>query len=330
MDFDLILNELSLRNPAPNEQEAQQRMSELIKTIQAVKAQGVKVILRTKEDFYTTILAPNYPLRRWLNDKNINQIERQYIKILATTSPFSTDIVNSEVQDIENNASLFEFRHQGEMAIGLGIAYVLETIAISLLSEECWDCNRLEIEFISLDEDKEIVHELVKIFHVSRSTHVQEHANLIQKIQEHIYRQVSNGVEMWNRREELFPNLEFCHAVRRQLEDIRTGQLELQPVLKKLFELQKCCENWNNGSFNTEGYPLEESGESQPTLEKYFKERTFLCPDGKERLFERHIKLRVCNWRIHFFPEQPVFPEQSGTVIIGYIGRHLPTVKYRT
>ncbi|KZL50927.1 hypothetical protein A2T98_04870 [Nodularia spumigena CENA596] len=322
MDLDLILNELSLRNPAPNEQEAQQRMSELIKTIKAVKAQGVTVSLRTKENFYTTILAPNYPLRRWLNDAD--QVERIFIKTLATKAPFSTDLVNSEIQDIENNASLSEFRHQGEIAIGLGIAYVMETIAISLLSEEYWDCNRLELEFISLAQDEEIVHELVEIIHASRSTHVQEHADLIQNIQARIYQQVSNGVEIWNRREELFPNLKFCNAVRRQLEDIRTGQLELQPVLKNLFELQKCCKNWNHGYFNLEGYPLEESGESKPTLEKYFKERTFLCPDGKERLFERHIKLRVCNWRIHFFVET------TGTVIIGYVGQHLPTVKYPT
>lgn len=62
----------------------------------------------------------------------------------------------------------------------------------------------------------------------------------------------------------------------------------------------------------------------QSKLDKYLKERTFYCPDGKERLFERHVKLRFCNWRIHFFTEQP------GIVIIGYIGRHLPTVKYRT
>lgn len=327
MDFDLILNELSLRNPAPNKQIAQQRMSELIKTIKAVKGQGVKVSLRTKEDFHTTTLAPNYPLRHWLNDAD--QVERLFIKTLATKAPFSTDIVNSEIQDIENNASLSEFRHQGEMAIGLGIAYILNTIAIntiaiSLLSQECWDCNRVKLEFRYLDEDGEIISEIVEIIHASRSSHVQEHASLIQQNQERIYQNVSDGLEVWNRREELFPNLEFCDAVRKQLEEIRAGQLELQPVVSILFELHKCCKSWNNGYFNLDGYPIEESGESKPTLGKYFKERTFGCPDGKERLFERHVKLRFCNWRIHFFAEQP------GIVIIGYIGRHLPTVKYRT
>ncbi|XZF65192.1 MAG: hypothetical protein ACSI46_11135 [Gloeotrichia echinulata DVL01] len=327
MDFDLILNELSLQNTAPNEQVAQQRMSELIKTIKAVKAQGVKVSLRTKDNFHTIILAPNYPLRRWLNDAD--EVERIFIKTLATKAPFSTDIISSEIQDIENNTSLSEFRYQGELAIGLGIAYVLNTITIntipiSLLSQECWDCNCLELEFRCLDEDGEVISEIVEIIHASRSSHVQEHTSLIQKNQERIYQEVSNGVELWNRREELFPNLEFCDAVRKQLENILTRQLELQPVINILFELQKCCQNWDIGYFNLDGYSIEESGESQPTLDKYSQERTFRCPDGEERLFERHVKLKFCNWRIHFFPLKP------GTLIIGYIGRHLPTVKYKT
>ena len=111
------------------------------------------------------------------------------------------------------------------------------------------------------------------------------------------------------------------------MRNIRAGQLELQPVFKALSELQKCCENWKTGYFNLQGYPVEESGESKPTLNKYSKERTFLCPDGQERLFERHIKLKFCNWRIHFFPLQP---EAEIKLIIGYIGHHLSTVNYPT
>jgi hypothetical protein len=322
VDFDLILNELSLRNPAPNKKIAQQRMSELINTIKAVKAQGVKVSLRTRENFHTTILAPNYPLRSWFNDAD--QVERLFIKTLATKAPFSTDLTNLDIQDIENNASLSEFRYQGKMAIGLGIAYVLNTIAISLLSEECWDSSYIKLEFRWLDQDEEVIDELVDIIHASRSIHVREHAILIAKIQERICQEVRDGMQLWNRREELFPNLEFCDAVKKQLEDIRIGQVELQPVVNILFEIQKCCKNWKSGYFNLDGYSIDESGESKPTLEKYFKERIFYCPDGKERLFERHIKLKFCNWRIHFFPKEP------GKVIIGYVGRHLPTVKYRT
>lgn len=103
MNFDLILNELSLRNLASNEQVAQQIMSEFIKTIKAIKAEGVKVNLRTRDNFYTITLAPNYPIRRWLN--NANEVDRVFIKTLATKTPFSTDIADSEIQDIEKNTS---------------------------------------------------------------------------------------------------------------------------------------------------------------------------------------------------------------------------------
>jgi hypothetical protein len=71
---------------------------------------------------------------------------------------------------------------------------------------------------------------------------------------------------LWQQREKLFPDLEFCESVRKQLKDIRTGQLELQPVVKALFELQNCSENWNDGAFNTQGYSIETSGESESTL----------------------------------------------------------------
>ena len=52
---------------------------------------------------------------------------------------------------------------------------------------------------------------------------------------------------------------------------------------------------------------------------------TLTCsrPDGTKRLFSLHAKLREFNWRIYFYPVQP------GEVIIGYIGVHLPTVKYK-
>ena len=321
MDFDLILNELSLQNPTSDKQTARQWMSNFIKTIKAVKDQGVKVYLRTKDDFHTTILAPDYPLRRWLNDKEVDQVERGFIRTLATKAPFSTDIVNSEIQDLENNAGLSEFYHQAELAIGLGVAHMLNTIAVSLLSQECWDCSRIEIEARRLDEDEQVIHEIVEIIHASRSNHVQEHTY---EIQNRIRKGVINGEDLWNRREELFPNLEFCNVVSKQLYNIRAGQLELQPIVKTLFDLQDCCQNWNIGLFSLKGYAIEESGESEPTLNKYGKERTFSCPDGKDRLFERHIKLRFCNLRIHFFAIKP------GKVIIGYVGRHLPTVKYKT
>lgn len=87
MEINLVLNELSLQNPTSDKQTARQWMSNFINTIKAVKAQGVKVYLRTKDNFHTTILAPDYPLRRWLNDREVDQVEQGFIRNLATGSP---------------------------------------------------------------------------------------------------------------------------------------------------------------------------------------------------------------------------------------------------
>ena len=82
------------------------------------------------------------------------------------------------------------------------------------------------------------------------------------------------------------------------------------------------------GYFSLDGTLIEVSGESEPTLNKYRKERTFLCPDGKERLFEQHAKIRQHNWRIYFFSEVSGIGMRK--VIIGYVGTHLPSVNYPT
>ena len=212
-----------------------------------------------------------------------------------------------------------EVRYQGELASGLRFALIIDALEVSIKSEPRWDCSSLKLKVTRVDENANLIDEQVEINHASRYLHIQEHSNWIQT---RIRTAIENGKELWLRKDELFPNLQLCDAVAKQLHNLRPGQLELQPVIKALFELQKSAQNWQTGIFSLRDYPLEESGESEATKNKYAKARTFCCPDGQERLFERHVKLRLCNWRIHFFPKEP------GTLIIGYIGVHLPTVKY--
>jgi hypothetical protein len=317
MDLEMVFNELSLRVLADNIQTAQQRMSDLVATARQAAELGVKPIIRTHSQFYADLLAQNYSLSDWLVDRNVNKDIQRFI-LTTAKAPFLEDIQNSE---IENKNSLSEFYYEGKLTEGLGIAYLLETLAISLISEKCWNCSCLELEVRQIDENEKISTVTTEIIHASCEAHIQEHTNWIQN---RICTGVKDGIELWNRKGELFPNLEFCESVKKQLENIRTRQLELQPVIKALFELQNCSKNWNNGAFSTQGYSIETSGESEPTLNQYSKQRTFRCPDGEERLFEQHVKLRVCNWRIHFLPENP-----NKAIIVGYIGRHLPTDKYK-
>ncbi len=314
MAMEIVLNDLSLQTQADSVHIARRWMLDFIETAREATELGVKPVIRTSENFYATVLAPGYSLSDWLIDNYVDRDDQRFILISAKV-PFNADLQDNEIEDKQ---LLSEFFHVGEPAQGLGFAYLIDALAVSLLSEPRWNCSRLELEVRQLDENEDLIDERVEIVHASRSSHVQEHTNCINK---RIRSKVRDGLELWNRKDELLPSLEFCESVVKQLQSIRAGNLELQPVVKALFELESYCKNWKTGAFSLEGYVIEASRESQPTLNKYGKQRTFRCLDGKERLFDWHIKLRLCNWRIHFFPDLG-----PGKIIIGYVGRHLPTV----
>ena len=310
MDLEMVFNELSARTLAPDISTARQWMAELIRTMVAAKGCGLKA-MRTKEDFWAIILAENYPLSRWLHDPEVNKDERTFLLTRATKTPLCVDITDVKIKTIQDSdcelGSL-----QGTQAEGFKVAYYLETLAISFNSESLWNSSRIKLELIQIDDNEEVRPESVEVLHASHKNHVLEHANWIKN---RLQSERLNGMELWNRREELFPSLQFCKAGNKQLRKLRTGEKKLELVLEVLSVLDKCAKNWQAGYFSLEGYPFEESGESVPTLNQYWRERTFLCPDGEERLFERHVKLKECNWRIHFFPK-----EKTTKVIIGYVG----------
>ncbi|MCU0546220.1 MAG: hypothetical protein MUE44_29315 [Oscillatoriaceae cyanobacterium Prado104] len=319
----MVFNELSARTLAPDISTARQWMSELIITMREAKRCGLKGI-RTQEDFHAMLLAENYPLSRWRNDKEVNREERTFLRTLATKTPLSIDIPDLTIKiKLEDPAR--ELSLQGSQAAGFKVAHYLEALAISLNSESLWNSSRIKLELIQIDGDENLIEESVEVIHASQKNHVLEHANWIKN---RLQSERITGMELWNNRDELFPSLQFCDAGNKQLRKLRSGEERLQLVLEILYQLENCAKNWETGYFSLEGVSIEVSGESEPTLNKYGKERTFLCPDGKERLFERHVKLRECNWRIYFFAE--VSKEGKRKVIIGYIGSHLPTVQYPT
>jgi hypothetical protein len=318
MQLEMVLNELSLQNTANDERTARELMSNLVKTINLAVKKGI-ITLRTENRIYDIIIAPNYPISKWLYyDNQVDEVEKDFLLTLETQTPLLKEIKDTVIRD---KVDLSDFKYQGETARELGISYLLDNLAISFNSDPKWNSSYLDLEFTSLDDSGKLIDTQIKVNHASLEVHIDEHQDWIKQRTQLV---IKDGKELWNRKEELFPNLEFCKSVEKQLENIRTRQLELQPVIKALFELQNCSQNWNNGAFSTEGYLIETSGESEPTLNQYSRQRTFRCPDGKERLFEQHIKLRACNWRIHFLPENP-----NKAIIVGYIGRHLPTDKYK-
>ncbi|MGA0197526.1 MAG: hypothetical protein ACO3NK_00075 [Prochlorotrichaceae cyanobacterium] len=316
MTIDIILNELSLQAPAPDAVIARQWMSNFVQTIRAIQSQAKEqAILRTQYDFHTALLASDYPIRKWLNDAAIDREEQRFIRTLATKAPFSQDILNTEIKELKNQIGLSEFLYEGQIAIGLGTACILDTIPISLKSKSCWDSSYLEIDIVRIDENDE----KLTIIHASQKEHLKEH---VQWFKSWRLRQELNGSILWDRKEALFPNLKFCDSVKDQLTNIRTGDKMLHPIERRLSNLQTYAESWINGAFKPDKISCKTTSESEATLQQYVQERTFLCPDGQNRVFSWHVRLTPLAWRIHFYPSR------AGEILIGYIGPHLRTSKF--
>lgn len=315
MNLEMVFNELSLRSPSSDILTARGLMSDLIQTLRKATQSGISRTLRTSGEINFLELAPNYPVSRWRNDPEVDREEQRFFRTLQNKAPLWVDIA----EEIKDSFDLSDVWYQEDLAQGLGFALLMDGLAISFNSDARWDNECLEIKVRRLDEAGELIDEIEEVKHASQINHITVHAEWIkQRIQTNI----KDGLDIWNRKEELFPHLSFCESVQGQLQNLNDEHPMLQLIKKKLVQLEEYSKNWSEGAFDPDCLG-NTSPESQITLqtEKYQRERTFLCPDGENRLFNWHLKLS--NWRIYYFPQSA-----GEKIIIGYIGLHLRTVKY--
>ncbi|MEG4273884.1 MULTISPECIES: hypothetical protein [unclassified Microcoleus] len=309
MDLEMVFNELSARTLAPDISTARQWMSELIRTMVAAKGCGLKGI-RIQADFHAMILAESYPLSLWRNDPEVNKDERTFLKTLATKTPLSVDIPDIEIQ-IKVEDPGCELSLQGIQSESFKVAYYLETLVISLHSELLWNASRINLDLIQIDENGELIVESVEVLHASQKNHVLEHADWIKKRQQTA---VVDGLELWNRRTELFSSLEFCDRIRQQIESLVEPKM-LRQVVRKLFELDELSKNWTDGALDLDNLPSKVSPESESRLKEFKEQLNIECLDGKNRIFSLHVRMTPGAWRLHFCTELG-----PGKIIIGYIG----------
>jgi hypothetical protein len=308
VDLELVLNELSLQTPADNVQMAKQCMSEFINTALEANDHGVNYVLRIHESFYEDILAPNYLISDWLVDQTVDREKQRYI-LSFSKLPFLADV---QPELIEKNL-LSEFRFQEQLAQGFGIAYLLESLAISLNSSSQWNTTHIDLEAMWIDEDETEITESVTIIHASSPKHISQH---IPWIQNRLKTGVRDGFDLWKRRTDLFPSLSFCEITKQQIQSLKAGDPILRQVVKRLFELESSCKQWKSGNFNWDSLPSKATPESESRRQRLKSKLTIQCPDGKERLFSLHLRMTPGGWRLYFSTDN--LP--PGNIIIGYIG----------
>ncbi|HKV42610.1 MAG TPA: hypothetical protein VJX67_25635 [Blastocatellia bacterium] len=310
MLLEMFVNELSLASVARDTDRGQELAAGFVKTIAAAAQRGVMRRLRIPEDFFGRLIAPGYDWNAWLSDSRVEREVRQYLRSLGTQAPFLRDL-----PEMESEWANIDCLWNGERALGLKAAYVADGLAISVGCRPEWDSSSITCEIQEIvDDDISVRDEAVH--HASNAANLDLHGDWIRH---RIQSNVSDGGDLWQRASVFFPLLSYCAEVEEQMRELPSNSLS--SIVRGLFCLNAFCLEWRDGGFNPQNIPCAVSPESEPTLNLYAADRTFSCPSGDKRVFSWHAK--VGTWRIYFDPA-----EGPGRLLVGYVGRHLRTVRF--
>jgi len=306
----MFVNELSFHPPAVDQPTGRERATQFVHTLIASVQRGVPRILRTPCNFDALPLAHGYYWKDWRSDRRVEREVQQYFRLLASKSPFLQD-----EPDVESVWGEIDCLCQGQKAFGLKAAFVADGLAVSIVSSETWDMPGVAYEIHEL-VNEDLSCRCEEVHHASTPGHVEQQADWIQQ---RIRNSVEDGKDLWRHSRNFFPSLEFCPVVEDQMASL--PKEVIPSIIRILFRLEAFCKDWQAGSFDRTKIGCHVTSESEPTLQQYAAERTFLCPDGERRRFRLHAK--VGSWRIYFDPAPG-----PGRMYVGYIGRHLRTVTF--
>ncbi|MDX3230161.1 hypothetical protein [Streptomyces sp. ME19-01-6] len=287
-------------------------MTEFAKAVlKAWRADRPGTVLVAREPITGLQLAVGHPIGKWHGDPRNRD---SWVLMLKMQNKWPHRVVFPDGVDYYD----VEYRHQGDVAEGLGAAHLMDGLGVSLPVEPCWHADRLTLEREQLveGEDGESGSETseVRVRHMSVRDHYETHRAWIQEGVEAVLRggleAVRRGAELWEGRAEFFPHLQFLPRVEQDLRDL--AEVWVRPVRDRLVELEAAVAEWNPDT-----QPIAPQWRSDVRTE--FESRRRLCwfPDGDtEELFDWHCEFLPKPGRMHFR-----LLHQQRTLRIGYVGR---------
>jgi hypothetical protein len=274
------------------------------------------------QSFYQIPLWDGYNIDNWLGDHDIDDDLKDKFKIIVGTFPLfkGEEIVASE----EFERSEFRYYYEGsdEQVFGLGAAHIYTTLAISLNSHACWQNTSLPLKhyFVKHDETDDTVDIQTRHFH--DLTTFDTHLEWWQKLS---VANLETSKELWEKRKDFFPHLEFSPEVEAQIKKLGFSKF-LYQVIDRLKSLDQYANIWKEGNFEVsavnESTNLNISTESDQTINRFGTLRKFTILGKGKEIFHLHIK--TGDLRFHFLADQA-----THKIHIGYIGKHLRTVLFK-
>ena len=236
MSILLFLNELSCASPAEagHVDEAMERFVGLSRLIRQWRSDTALVTAVKREHLQ---LAQGYYINQWIAARPRNLELWRFIRGMQNRAPFS-DVLPPGVE------AGADCRWNGQIAQALRAAHVMDGLLVSLLLDPAWNATWVPATCEELveaaDGELEIDEYPVDVRHAAKPEHARSHEDWIKQAGLAAFR---NGSEIWEAREDLYPNLQFLPAVRGQLYGLRLDWVV--PVAHRLRTLDDAVAGWD-------------------------------------------------------------------------------------
>ena len=295
----LIFNELSGNVPAGSLHEGRECMDCFVRAV-ATLADGsaVELIAVRDWDFFGMELSAGYRVAHWSNDRQTDRDTKVFFRRITTKTGFPQD-VDEAAKDRFYLASFFltggvaSGDHENE-ARGLGMASVLEELAVSMPSEKLWQETHIRLRHVWYQLDGTVSELGVTVLNVSRPDQVRTVSDENLARTQSRFREHTHQSAMAVR--EGFPHLGFGSDVDTQMAKLPSAIL--QRAFSKLIVLDTAVRNWRRNLDQTRPELPKHSKESQPTMQKFGHLRSFRDSTGETKFFEDHVWVGR-NYRIH-------------------------------
>lgn len=315
-----MFNELSLMHPTVSVEAVQLLLEGFVRSCVRARELGLEDLRlheRSIPNLYYVQLHNDYNIDTWLRDNRVSNDLRNRFREIVTSSPLVKDIETDQHERYHNSEFRKSLDRTTYQVWGLGAAYIFDTLSISFATHTEWEQSEVWVDHYYLDTELSEANEPRAVRHFSNSVHLNNHLTWWEECKRD---SLQKSADLWQRRQEFFPNLEFCAEVENQLKNIGISKA-LTQIIDRLTTLNKyVSSHWKTGAFNyddaNEQTNLRISPESDKTLQKFGSLRKFTIPERGKAIFDLHIK--AGDLRLHFYPDN-----NAQKIYIGYIGKHL-------
>ena len=301
-----ILNTKSL--PFLSKEDFYRELQNFSMILNYLRDKGYYTSIRSIVDIKSLDIVKGINLQKLLGEIRDRDMKRR------VTSLFTNQIIPFEypISTTGEELGLLEYRYLDERVDEIGYADIFQTLLISFNSSEKWDKDRLNLKKIILEESGDYTEREVEIYNTSRVEHLESNLEIFEKIDnEKIESLVKNFKETYR---VIFKKLEFGIDVIKNIEYL--DKRVLRDAIAILYQLEIGKKELTDFKCSGES----ESVMNNPELKE---RRKFKMENGEEYYMFQHIKNLPNGNRIYFHKKS------DEKIYIGYIGKHLKTVKYQ-